>query len=212
MCVFVCVCVFWLVGVVVWLVGWCCVVLCVVSVSVSVSLWRVSLCLCLCGKLKNLRVYVQNGLRVYVQNVPVYTGTTHTCVSTCARGVNTHCDVLNVYTESVLNIHTGRGVARGERVSVTHQHQHTHTNTPTEHATQEQEKQEKEDACFLSLSSSCQHALSLLNDDDDDHWFTSGVWYMGKVFVCCVLLLFDVLCDMRCGWFCACCCGCIVLC
>ena len=35
-------------------------------------------------------------LRVYVQNVPVCTGTTRTHVSTCARGVGTHGDVLNV--------------------------------------------------------------------------------------------------------------------
>ena len=36
--------------------------------------------------------------RVYVQNVPVYAGTTRTCVSTCGRGAGTHGDVLNVHT------------------------------------------------------------------------------------------------------------------
>ena len=36
--------------------------------------------------------------RVYVQNVPVCTGTTRTCVSTCARGAGTHGDVLSGHT------------------------------------------------------------------------------------------------------------------
>ena len=35
--------------------------------------------------------------RVYVPNVLACTGTTRTCVSTCARGARTHGDVLNVY-------------------------------------------------------------------------------------------------------------------
>ena len=39
-------------------------------------------------------------LRVYVQNVPVCTGTTRTCVSTCARVARLHGDVLNVDTEA----------------------------------------------------------------------------------------------------------------
>ncbi len=33
-------------------------------------------------------------------NVPVRTGTTRTCVSTCSRGARTHGDVLNVHTET----------------------------------------------------------------------------------------------------------------
>ena len=41
-----------------------------------------------------------------IQNVPVYAGTTRTCVSTCARGAGTHGDVLNLHTEGVLYIHT----------------------------------------------------------------------------------------------------------
>ena len=36
--------------------------------------------------------------RLYVQNVPMFAGTTRTCVSTCARGAGTHVDVLNVHT------------------------------------------------------------------------------------------------------------------
>ena len=36
--------------------------------------------------------------RVYVQNVPVHAGNTHTHVETCARGAGTHGDVLNVHT------------------------------------------------------------------------------------------------------------------
>ena len=48
---------------------------------------------------KRLRVYVQKRLRVYVQNVPVCTGTTPACVTTCGRGAGTHGDVLNLHTE-----------------------------------------------------------------------------------------------------------------
>ena len=34
-----------------------------------------------------------------MQNVPVCTGTTRTCVTTCARGAGTHGDVLHLHTE-----------------------------------------------------------------------------------------------------------------
>ena len=37
--------------------------------------------------------------RVYVQNVPVCTGTARTRGNTCGRGAGTHGDVLNVRTE-----------------------------------------------------------------------------------------------------------------
>ena len=43
-----------------------------------------------------------------IQNVPVYAGTMRTCVSTCARGAGAHGDVLNLHTDGVLYIHTGR--------------------------------------------------------------------------------------------------------
>ena len=36
------------------------------------------------------RVWIQKRLRVHIQNVPVYAGTTRTCVSTCTRGAGTH--------------------------------------------------------------------------------------------------------------------------
>ena len=47
--------------------------------------------------------------RVYMQNVPVCTCTTPAC------GAGTHGDVLNVHTEGVLNVHTGRGVEEERR-------------------------------------------------------------------------------------------------
>ena len=43
-------------------------------------------------------------LRVYVQNVTVGTGTTPTCVSTCARGAGTHGDVLTFSVCSVRSV------------------------------------------------------------------------------------------------------------
>ena len=64
----------------------------------GVCLVCVSVC---CGTLKKReknRVWIQTRLRVSIQNVPVYAGTTRTCVETCARGAGTHGDVLNVHT------------------------------------------------------------------------------------------------------------------
>ena len=81
----------------------CVVVLCGVCGVVCVVVWCVW-----CP-----RVYVQKRLRVYVQNVPVCTGTTPACVTTCGRGAGTHGDVLNLHG-GFLDGHTGeRG--RGER-------------------------------------------------------------------------------------------------
>ena len=39
-----------------------------------------------------------HALRVYIYNVPVFAGTTRTCVSTCARGAGIHEDVLDGHT------------------------------------------------------------------------------------------------------------------
>ena len=79
------------------------------SLSLRVLLW----CVCLCVLRHAERtwekpcVYAQNALRVCIQNVPVYGGTTRTCVSTCAREAGgTHGAVLNQHTEGVLYIHT----------------------------------------------------------------------------------------------------------
>ena len=40
------------------------------------------------------------------KRLSVCTGTTSTCVPTCARGAGIHGDVLNVHTGGVLNLHT----------------------------------------------------------------------------------------------------------
>ena len=62
-------------------------VVCVVVAVVVV----VVVCVCACVSTQNVPVCP-------VQNVPVCTGTTRTCVSICARGAGTHGDVLNVHT------------------------------------------------------------------------------------------------------------------
>ena len=72
-----------------WLLSWCCwcgpvCLMCVLRHAEKT--WKKPVC----GFKKRLRVYIQN--------VPVYAGTTRTCVSTCARGASTHGDVLNVHT------------------------------------------------------------------------------------------------------------------
>ena len=75
------------------------------SVSVSVSLCLSPCGVVCCGVVWCVwcpRVYVQKRLRVYVQNVPVCTGTTRTCVTTCGRGAGTYGDVLNLHTKEPL--------------------------------------------------------------------------------------------------------------
>ena len=44
-------------------------------------------------------MYVQNALRVPIQNVPVYAGNTRTCFSARARVAGTHGGALNLHTE-----------------------------------------------------------------------------------------------------------------
>ena len=73
-------------------VMWCVVVVCLVCVVVL-------LCVVVCHAEKHPCVHSKR-LRVYVQNVSVFTGTTRTCFSTCARGAGTHGDVLNVHTQA----------------------------------------------------------------------------------------------------------------
>ena len=87
---------------------WCCVLWCVVCVVVVVVLLLVVVCVCVCVAARWKKTWKKN--RVCIQNVPVYAGTTRTCVSTCARGAGTHGDVLNLHTEDVLYIHGGQGV------------------------------------------------------------------------------------------------------
>ena len=69
-----------------------------------------------CGTLKTPCVHPKR-LRVYIQHVSVCTGTTHTCVSTCARGVGIHRDVSSVHTEAFW-LDTRRGRGRGQREGV----------------------------------------------------------------------------------------------
>ena len=91
---------------------------------VRMSLWS----WCACGV-----VWFAENLRVYIQNVPVCTGTTPACSNTCGRGARTHRDVLIVHTGGVFNGHTGRGVGegRGEGEGEERGQRDTPTPTPT---------------------------------------------------------------------------------
>ena len=76
--------------------------------------------------------------RVYVQSVPVCSGTTRTFVSTCVRGAGTHGDVLNVHTETCLLDTLGF-----QRVTRTH-HDHNDTHNTTQqhdHNTTQRQRQ-----------------------------------------------------------------------
>ena len=73
--------------------------------TVSVSVWCLW-CLSLWLWLWLWLWHVQNASRLYIQNVPVCTGTTRTCVSTCARFAGTHGSVLNLHTGTPTQRHT----------------------------------------------------------------------------------------------------------
>ena len=75
------------------------------------------------------RVSIQNAPRVHFKNVPVCTGTTRTCVSTCARGAGTHGHVLSGHTE-FSRCHTTH--------TTPHTTPHTHTHYNTRHNTTQQ--------------------------------------------------------------------------
>ena len=80
-------------------------------------------CLCLCvlrhpEKVEKPVCGFRN-VTVCTFNVPVYAGTTRTCVETCTRGAGTHEDVLNLHTVTFLNPHTRR---QGVIVSSAYQH------------------------------------------------------------------------------------------
>ena len=82
--------------------------------------------------LPSVCVWIQNGLRVSIQNVPVCTGSTRTCFNTCARGAGIHGDVLNVHTVTSLNPHTGFSTFFSACRN-THKHTHEHTHTHQTH-------------------------------------------------------------------------------
>ena len=67
-----------------------------------------------CGVVCGAAWHAGKNLRVWIQNVPVCTGTTRTCVTTCGRGAGTHGDVLFLHTEVFWTDTRGRG-GRGER-------------------------------------------------------------------------------------------------
>ena len=80
-----------------------------------------------------------NRPRVYVQNVPVFAGTTRTCSNTCARGAGTHGDVLNVHTGTFLSGHTG-----GFQRATQHNTTTTTTTTTTPHRDRDRQRKKTE--------------------------------------------------------------------
>ena len=78
--------------------------------------------------------------RVYVQSVPVCSGTTRTCVSTCARGAGTHGDVLNLRTEGFFCVPRR---AAHHTTQNTHTTQTTHTNTRRQRQRQRQKTEKR---------------------------------------------------------------------
>ena len=71
------------------------------------------------------------------KNVPVYAGTTRTCVSTCARGARTRGDVLNAHTEvfSVKHITTQHNTPHRTAHTTRHDTHDTTRHDTTQHNT-----------------------------------------------------------------------------
>ena len=83
--------------------------------------------------------------RVWIQNVPVCTGTTRTCFNTCARGAGIHGDVSNVHTEAFLKPNTfflrffsvpQHTQTHTHQTHTHHNHQQHHVHNDTHHITQ----------------------------------------------------------------------------
>ena len=94
---------------------WCCVVV-VFGVCVSVCIGKGRDC-------------------VYVQTASVCTGTTRTCVSSCARGAGTHGDVLNRHT-GFFSVPHHTHHDHNHSHSHNRHHMHSHTQHHTQHNTQ----------------------------------------------------------------------------
>ena len=91
---------------------------------------------------------IQDAPRVFVQNVPVCTGTTRTCVSTSVRGAGTHGDVLNVNTEGFSVPHHTRHTAH---TTITRPQHHMETETERKKTEKDKRREEKRRHFFVFL-------------------------------------------------------------
>ena len=90
------------------------------------------------------RVSTQTRPHMYVQNVPVYAGTTRTCFNTCARCAGIHGDVLNVHMGTCLSGHTGffqRVTPHHNTAHTTQTTHHTTTQDTTPHRDRQRQRQ-----------------------------------------------------------------------
>ena len=83
-------------------------------------------------------------LRVWIQNVPVCTGTTPACGNTCARGARTHGDVLNLHTEVFSACQAAPHTTPHTQHNTTHNTTHTTHDTTTHNTTRRHRKRETE--------------------------------------------------------------------
>ena len=94
------------------------------------------------------RVSTQTRPHMYVENVPVCTGTTHTCFNTCARCAGIHGDVLNVHMGTCLSGHTGffqRFTPHHNTAHTTQTTHHTTTQDTTPHGDRQRQTETETD-------------------------------------------------------------------
>ena len=122
-------------------------------VSLWMWLWLWSWCMCVCGVVW----HVHNAPRLYIQNVPVCTGTTRV-LATSGRFADTHGDVLNVHTGGVLNVphHTAHTNATshgdGQRERARKKTEEEEREETTRGGRKEEEREKKEKKSVLTCT------------------------------------------------------------
>ena len=87
--------------------------------------------------------------RVYVQNVPVCTGTTRTCFNTCARGAGIHggrfeCTHVGVFEAKYGFFHVFSACHNTHTPKHNHDHQQHHDHNDTQHHTERERQGDRE--------------------------------------------------------------------
>ena len=98
---------------------------------------------------------------MYVQNVPVCTVTTRTCVSTCRRGAGTHGDVWNAHTEAFRMDPRRFQRATPNTTHTAHQTQYQ-TQHQTQHQSRHQTQQKRQTKCNITRNITQKRVIGII--------------------------------------------------